>query len=64
LIHLFIKIVLFTQGYKEDIKILFDMYIELEKYCPNIEERMMNILEEDIIKYEISERNRRYTTNS
>ena len=57
----FIKIVLFTQGYKEDIKILFDIYIELEKYCPNIEERMMNILEEDIIKYEISERNRRYT---
>ena len=57
----FVKIVLFLQGYKEDIKNIFELYLEIQKYCVNIEERMMNILDEEIIKYEISERNKRYT---
>ena len=57
----FIKIVLFTQGYKEDIKILFDTFIEVQKYCQNIEEYIINILKEEKIRYEVSERNKKYT---
>ena len=56
-----IKIILFTQGYKEEIKSLFDTYIEVKKYCNNIEDYMTNILNEEKIKYEISKRNKKYT---
>ncbi len=57
----FIKIVLFTQGYKEDIKNLFDSFIEVQKYCQNIEEYMISILKEGKIQIEISDRNKKYT---
>ena len=57
----FSRIVIFTQGYQEDIKILFDTFIEILKYCDNIEEYMINILKENTMKYEISERNKKYT---
>ena len=57
----FIKIILFTQGYKEDIKNLFDAFIIVVKYCENIEEYMTNILNEEKIKYEISQRNKKHT---
>ena len=57
----FAKILLFTQGYKEDIKNLFDIFIDVVKYFGNLEEYMNNILDEEIIKYEISERNKKYT---
>ena len=57
----FIKIVLFAQGYKEDIKNLFDTFIEVQKYCENILESMTNLINEEKMKYEISERIQRYT---
>ena len=58
----FIKIILFTQGYKEVIHSFLDVYLDIYKYCPNIEERLENILdEEDLIIYEISERNKKFT---
>ena len=57
----FAKILLFTQGYKEDIKNLFDIFIDVVKYFGNLEEYINNILDEEIIKYEISERNKKYT---
>ncbi len=57
----FCKIVIFTQGYIEDIKNLIDTFVEVQKYCDNIEEYIVNILKEDIIKYEISTRNKKYT---
>ena len=57
----FIKIILFTQGYKEDIKSLFDIFIDLQKYCDNIVESMEEILKKKEIKYEISTRNKEYT---
>ena len=57
----FAKILLFTQGYKEDIKNLFDIFIEVGKYFDGLEEYMNNILDEEIIKYEISDRNKKYT---
>ena len=57
----FIKIILFTQGYKNDIKNLFNIFIDVKKYCNNIEERICIILNENIIKYEISDRNKEYT---
>ena len=57
----FIKIILFTQGYKNDIKNLFNIFIDVKKYCINIEDRICNILNENIIKYEISDRNKPYT---
>ena len=56
-----IKIILFTQGYKSDINILFEAFITIQKYCDNIEEYMKNILNEDKIKYVISERNKKYS---
>ena len=57
----FIKIILFTQGYKNDIKILFNIFSDIKNYCENIEDRICNILNESIIKYEISDRNKEYT---
>ena len=56
----FIKIILFTQGYKNDIKILFNIFIDVKNYCHNIEDMICNILNENIIKYEISDRNKEY----
>ena len=57
----FIKIILFTQGYKDDIKIILNIFSHLLNYCKNMEDYIINILSEDIIKYEISERNKKYT---
>ena len=58
----FIKIVLFTQGYREVIHSFLDACIDIYKYCSDIEEKMNNILdEEDLITYEISERNKKFT---
>ena len=57
----FIKIIVFTQGYKEDIKNLFDTFIEANKYCENIEEYIVNTLNEKKIRYEVSNRNKKYT---
>ena len=57
----FIEIVLFTQGYKEDIFTLFNILVQLVKYFPNIEAYLTLILNDNFIKYEISERNKEYT---
>ena len=57
----FIKIVLFTQGYKEDLGNIFNAFLELANYCDNIEERINKILNDNIIEYELSERNKEYT---
>ena len=57
----FIKIIIFLQGYKEEIKSIFDIFIYVQKYCSNIEEYMENILDDEVIEYEISDRNKRYT---
>ena len=57
----FAKIILFTLGYKSEINVFFDVFIEIQKYCENIEELMIKIIEEDKIKYEESERNKKYT---
>ena len=59
----FIKIILFTQGYKEDIQNFLDIFIDISKFCDDIQERIESILDEDdLIIYEISERNMRYTS--
>ena len=55
-----VKIILFTQGYKEDILNLIDIFLDIKNYC-NIEKYMIDILDQNIIKYEISNRNKRYT---
>ena len=52
---------MFTQGYKNDIKELFDKYLEIVKYCDNFDEIMKNYFEEKKIKYEESTRNKSYT---
>ncbi len=58
----FIKILLFTQGYKEYIQDFLDIFIDINKFCDDIQERIEAILDEDdLIIYEISERNKRYT---
>ena len=57
----FIKIILFTQVYKNEIKCFLDIFIEVHKYCENLEALMIKILEEEKIKYENSERNKAYT---
>ena len=57
----FIKIILITQGYIEDIKIFFNAFIDIQKYGINIEKKMCEILEDDQIKYENSNRNEKYT---
>ena len=56
----FAKIILFTQGYKEDIIDIINIILDIKKYC-NIGKYMIDILEENIIKYEESERNKKYT---
>ena len=60
-INEFIEIILITQGYLEDFKIFFNIFIEFQEYGINIEDQMCKILEEDKIKYEISSRNEEYT---
>ena len=57
----FIKIILYIQGYKNDIKNIFHTFIDIKKYVINIEEKICNILNENIIQYEISERNKEFT---
>ena len=57
----FIKILIFSQGYKKDLKILFNIFVELQKYCENILEYMEKIFNKEIIKYEISERSKKYS---
>ena len=57
----FIKIILFTQVYMNEIKCFLDIFIEVYKYCENLEGLMIKILNEEKIKYEISERNKAYT---
>ena len=57
----FIQIVIFTQGYNEEIKNLLDTYLEIINYCDNIDDYIINVFKEDILKYEISERNQKYT---
>ena len=57
----FIIIFMFTQGYKNDIKTFFEIYLEILNYCDNIEEIMKNYLDEKKIKYEESERSKKYT---
>ena len=57
----FIKIVLFTQVYINEIKSFLDIYTEISRYCENIEDLMTKVLSEEKIKYEISDRNRNYT---
>ena len=57
----FIKIILFTQVYKNEIKCFLDIFIEVHKYCENLEALMINILDEEKIKYENSEKNKAYT---
>ena len=57
----FIKIILFVQGYKNDIKNIFNTFIDVKEFDKNIEEKIINILNGNIIKYEISERNKEYT---
>ena len=56
----FIEIVLFTLGYKEDIKTFLDIFIEIQKYCNNFEDIIIQILEENKIRFEISKRNQEY----
>ena len=60
----FSKIIIITQGYIEDIKIFLNKFIDLQIYSEdglNIENQMSAILDENNIKYEISNRNKEYT---
>ena len=56
-----VTIIMFTQGYKEDIKELFNVYLEVFNYCDNIEYNMKNYLNENKIKYEESQRCKAYS---
>ena len=57
----FITILLFTQGYKNDIKQIFDRYLDVIKFCDNFEEIIQAYLEEKKIKYEDSQRCKKCT---
>lgn len=57
----FIGYLLFIEGHKSDIILFLDVYIEINKYNQNIDNYMINVLKKDIIKYEVSERNKKYT---
>ena len=52
----FIEILLFTQGYFQDINTLFNNFLEIKIYCNNFEDNIYEIISNNIIKYEISER--------
>ena len=56
-----IDILTFTQGYFQDISILFDIFLDMKKYCQNLEDLIFQILNDNIIKYEISDRNDEYS---
>ena len=60
----FSKIIIITQGYIGDIKIFLNKFIDFQIYSEfglDIENKMSVILDENNIKYEISERNKEYT---
>ena len=57
----FIEIILFTQGYREDINNIFEVYIEIGKYNENFDEIIYKILSENKMNYEISSRNEEQT---
>ena len=56
-----IKILLFTQGYYQDINSLFDIFLEMQNYCNNLDDLIYQILNDNIIKYEISDRSDEYS---
>ena len=56
----FIKIIILTQGYKNDIKDLFNIFIDIKQFWINIEHKLCNISNGNIIKYEISDKNKEY----
>ena len=55
------QIIIFLEGYFEDIKILLDTFVEVLNYSNNLEDYIIKVLKENVIKYEISERNKKYT---
>ena len=55
-----INIILFTQIYVNDIKNIFEIYKEVQKFCKSIDEELIKILDKNIIKFEISKRNKKY----
>ena len=57
----FISIILFTQGYFEDIQNIFDIFIEISKFNHNFDKIIAQILSENKMVYEISYRNEEYT---
>ena len=57
----FTKIILFIQGYREEIKNFLDAFIEVNKYCNDIEEKMIKVIDEENIKDEVSERNQEHS---
>ena len=57
----FIQILIFTHGYKNDIFTLLNILVQIIKFFPNIEAYVTIILNNNMIKYEISERNQEYT---
>ena len=56
-----VTIIMFTQGYKEDIEEIFNVYLEVINYCDNIENKMKNYLNENKIIYEESQRCKAYS---
>ena len=57
----FARIILFLGGYKNEINNLLNIFVNVQKYCFDIDERIKNILNEGNIKIEKSERNKSYT---
>ena len=57
----FAKIIIFIQGYKEEIKNFFDIFMEANKYCQDIEDRIITVMKEQNIKDEESERNQKHS---
>ena len=55
-----VKIILFTEGYKNDINQLLDIFLEIKKYCINAEINMKKLFDENIIKYDISDVNKKH----
>ena len=60
----FIEIILFTQGYKEDIKNIFEIYLHIIKYDENFDKNIETIISKNEMKYEISKRNEKYTNTN
>ena len=55
------KLIIFTLGYKNGIKDLFNIFIYIKKFWINFEHKLCNILNGNIIKHEISDRNKEDT---